>query len=101
MTVTCLEAMTLWRALERLDRSHRKSPRKPGAPDDGKWGHYDCPPQIQPLLAAIKGSIHAEHPELFETLFGYKPEYYKPTVHAAVQAPNDQSLPPADTTQKR
>lgn len=97
MTVSCVEAMTLWQALERLDASHRKTLVKPRTPeigpkhrkerrrprvsDDGKWGHPDCPPQIQTLLAAIKGSIHAEHPDLFEMFFGYKPEDYKPTIH--------------------
>ncbi len=65
MTVTCVEAMTLWQALNQLKITHRKM-----------RGHYDCQPDIQPLLGVIKGSIHAEHPELFETLFGYKPEDY-------------------------
>ncbi len=87
ITITCAEAMTIWHSLQRLERTHRKVPPhkpKPNKPqmNGGEWGHWDCPPEVQPLLAVIKGSIHAEHPEFFETMFGYKPEDYKPTVNA-------------------
>lgn len=64
--------MELWHALERLDQDHRNR----------KWGHPDVPPRIGPLLAVIKGSIHAEHPELYENFFGVAPEHYTPTSNA-------------------
>lgn len=78
ITMTCDEAMTLWQSLAWYDKTHRKTPRKVGTVDDGKWGHYDCPPRIRSLLLAIKDSIHSEHPELFAQYFGFNPKHYDP-----------------------
>jgi hypothetical protein len=64
MTVTCEQAMMIWHALEM---------------DDVKWGHYDCPPRYGQILAAIKGSIHVEHPEIYKNCFGVRPEHYSTT----------------------
>jgi hypothetical protein len=66
LTVTVAEAMTILSALRWSEQTHRKGPSKPG---DGKWGHFDCPPQTQELEKTIKAAIKAEHPETFTNLF--------------------------------
>lgn len=73
LVMTVAEAMTIWSALVHYEKTHRKFPKDPKIKDDGKWGHFDCPPRIQPLLSLIKLSIKDEAPDLFETCFGYLP----------------------------
>lgn len=67
LVVTCTEAMEIWYALRYYDSTHRKTVQKP---NDGKWGHYDCPPKVKSILRTIEGSVRAQHPKFFEKLFG-------------------------------
>lgn len=77
MTMNTAEAIMLWQALECFRHAYRGVPSElqSGRRDTRKrWGHWDCPPNLNPLFALISASLADEVPEHYEMFFGHPPD---------------------------
>ncbi len=63
ITLSCNEALALISALNHYKATHRTGLKKP---NDGKWGHFDCPPRVQDLINALYQAIQSQHPLIWE-----------------------------------